>query len=242
MSADAADDLVVRPAGSDDLPAVAEIYLRSRDAAAMPPGIHPPDEVRAWVTGWDLTGRDVWLAEGSDGPLGFANLTPTFLDGLHVVPEAARQGVGSALLDLAKAQRPQGFGLWVFEINHPARAFYRRHGLVELERTDGAGNEERAPDIKMVWPGTDPLACFRAMIDDVDDQLGDLLARRTALTRVVQDHKRTVAAVDDPARDAAREAEIVQRVAALAPELGEDRVARIVQAIITESLDAARPH
>ena len=241
MPTDTGDDLVLRPAGTDDLPAVAEVYLRSRDAAAMPPGVHPPDEVRAWVVGWDLTGRDVWLAEGSDGPLGFAHLTRTFLEGLYVVPEAARQGVGSALLDLAKAHRPQGFGLWVFEMNHPARAFYRHHGLVELERTDGSGNEEGAPDIKMVWPGADPLSCFRSMIDDIDDQLGDLLARRTALTRAVQDHKRAVAAVEDPARDAAREADIVQRVAALAPELGEDRVARIVQAIITESLDAARP-
>lgn len=241
MPTDAGDDLVLRPAGAEDLPVVAEVYLRSRDGAAMPPGVHPPDEVRAWVTGWDLTAREVWLAEGTGGPVGFANLTATFLDGLYVVPEAARQGVGSALLDLVKARRPGGFGLWVFEMNHPARRFYARRGLVELERTDGTGNEERSPDVKMVWPGTDPLACFRRMIDEVDDLLGDLLARRTALTRVVQDHKRTLAAVDDPARDAEREAEIVRRVAALAPELGEERVARIVQAIITESLDAARP-
>ena len=41
-------------------------------------------------------------------------------------------------------------------------------------------------------------------------------------------------------RDAVREAEIARRVAAIAPELGEERVARIVDLIITESLDAAR--
>jgi chorismate mutase len=144
------------------------------------------------------------------------------------------------LLELAKAQRPDGFGLWVFESNVPARAFYARYGLVELERTDGAGNEERRPDVRMVWPGLDPLGFYRTMIDEVDLLLGDALARRAALTRVVQDHKRETSAVVDPARDATREREIVARVAELVPELGEERVARIMHVVISESLDAAR--
>ena len=38
----------------------------------------------------------------------------------------------------------------------------------------------------MAWPGADPLAFLRGLIDEVDDQLGDLLARRVALTREVQ--------------------------------------------------------
>jgi chorismate mutase len=126
----------------------------------------------------------------------------------------------------------------------PAREFYARHGLVELERTDGSANEERQPDVKMVWPGADPVRYYRAMIDEVDLLIGDALARRAALTRVVQEHKREESAVvdpaGDPARDAAREREIVARVAALVPELGEERVARIMHAVISESLDAAR--
>ena len=128
----------------------------------------------------------------------------------------------------------------MFESNVAARAFYARHGLVELERTDGSANEERRPDVRMAWPGTDPLAFYRAMIDEVDLVLGDALARRVALTRVVQDHKREVSAVADPARDATREREIVARVAELAPELGEERVGRIMHAVISESIDAAR--
>ena len=165
----------------------------------MPPGIHPPDDVRAWVGTWDLTARDVWVAESDGTIVGFANLTPTWLDGLYVAPAAQRAGIGSTLLDLAKSVRPDGFGLWVFEMNQPARDFYRRHGLVALERTDGSANEEHAPDIKMVWPGADPLAYFRSLIDDADLVLGDVLARRAALTRaVVQDHKRAVSAVADP--------------------------------------------
>ena len=72
--------------------------------------------------------------------------------------------------------RPDGFCLWVFESNTGARAFYARHGLVELERTDGSGNEEKAPDVKMAWPGHDPVAFFRGLIDEVDAGLGELLA------------------------------------------------------------------
>ncbi len=235
-------EVSLRLAGPDDLPAVAELHLAARRAAVphMPPGVHPDDDVRRWVTSWDLSGREVWLAESNGALAGFLTLTPTWLESLYVATSAQRSGVGSTLLDLAKAQRPDGFGLWVFESNVPARAFYARHGLVELERTDGTANEERRPDVKMVWPGADPLAYYRAMIDDVDLLLGDALARRVALTRVVQEHKRQVSAVADPARDAAREQDIVARVAELAPELGEARVARIMHAVISESLDAAR--
>lgn len=233
-------DTSVRLAGEADLRAIAEVYLAARDVAAMPPAVHPPDEVRAWVGTWDLTSRDVWVAESEGAIVGFANLTPTWLDGLYVAPGAQGAGIGSTLVDVAKSVRPDGFGLWVFEVNEPARAFYRRHGFVELERTDGSANEEHAPDFKMVWPGTDPLAYFRSLIDDADLVLGDVLARRAALTRVVQDHKRAVSAVADPARDQAREREIVERVAAIVPELGPERVARIMHTIISESLDASR--
>ena len=85
------------------------------------------------------------------------------------------------------------------------------------------------------WPGsgTDPLGFLRGLIDDVDHQLGDLLARRAALTAAAQPHKRAAE------RDPEREREIAARLAARAPALGEERLARILHAIITESLDAA---
>lgn len=230
----------VRSATTADLAAIAEVYLVARAAAAMPPGIHPADEVRTWVSAWDLTQRDVWVAEVDGVSVGFANLTQTWLDGLYVIPSAQRSGIGSTLLDLAKAVRPDGFGLWVFEMNRPARAFYRGHGLLELERTNGSANEEHAPDLKLVWPGADPLAYFRSLIDEADLVLGDVLARRAALTRVVQEHKRAMSAAADPVRDAAREQQIVARIAAIVPQLGPERVARIVHVIISESLDALK--
>ena len=230
-----ADPHQLRPATVEDLPAIAEVHLRARDAAypAMPHGVHPPHETRTWVAGWDLDLYDVWVAEGQDGPVAYARFDRTWLDDLYVDPLAQRAGLGAALLEVVKAQRPDGFCLWVFESNEPARAFYRRHGLVELERTDGSANEERSPDLRCAWPGTDPLGFFRGLIDDLDAELGDLLNRRVALTRAVQPHKATTE------RDPARERAIARALAARAPALGEDRAARIVHAIVTESLDAA---
>jgi chorismate mutase/GNAT superfamily N-acetyltransferase len=225
-------DLTLRPAVDADAAVVAGIHLASRRAAAMPPGVHTDDEVRSWLAG-RLRADDVWVAEVDGVPAGYARFTSTWLDDLYVAPSYAGQGVGSALLDLVKAQRPGGFCLWVFEMNAPARAFYARRGLVELERTDGSANEEGAPDLRMAWTGADPLGFLRGLIDEVDEQLGDLLARRVALTRAVQDIKH------DTTRDAAREREIAAALAARAPELGAERLARIVHAIITESLDAA---
>ena len=241
MSADSGTELVLRPGLHEDLPVVADLFVAARVGAvpAMPPIVGPVERAREWVLGWDLARQELWVAENADGPVGFANVEDDWLNGLYVAPDAARAGVGSALLDVVKAIRPGGFCLWVFESNTPARAFYRKHGLLDLERTDGSANMERAPDVKMAWPGADPLAFFRGLIDDVDAHLGDLLARRVALTRVVQEHKR--AAVGSTERDLDREREIARTMAGRAPELGTDRLERIVHAIITESLDATDP-
>lgn len=231
------DEVALRPASPEDLPAIGDLYLRVREAAvpSMPPQVHTAEEVHAYVGGWDLDRRDVWLAEVGGEPAAFMVVEGDWLNSLYVLPARAGHGVGSALLDVAKSLRPGGFCLWVFESNTPARDFYRHRGLVELERTDGSTNEERAPDLRMAWPGEDPLVFYRGLIDDVDAQLGDLLNRRSALTRAVQEHKGSTE------RDPVREREIARALAVRAPLLGEDRAARIVHAIITESLDAIGP-
>ncbi len=232
-----ATDLTVRQAGPEDAQEIADLYTAARVAAVpqMPPAMHTNAEDRQWMAGQlAKDDHEAWVASLPDGRIvGYALLSPVWLDHLFIAPELRGTGIGTVLLDLVKSLRPDGFSLWVFESNAGARRFYERHGFVELERTDGSGNEEKAPDVRMAWPGGDPVAFFRGQIDEVDGQLGDLLARRAALTRVVQAHK------DDTARDPEREQEIAAAMAHRAPALGHDRLSRIVHAIITESLDAA---
>jgi chorismate mutase/GNAT superfamily N-acetyltransferase len=233
--------LTVRPGTSHDAGALAEVFLAAREAAypAMPRPVHPPAEIRAWLgrlTTGGLATREIWLAEQDGTVVGYAHVEADWLDSLYVRPGLTGQGVGSMLLGLVKGLRPDGFALWVFETNARARTFYRRHGLLELEHTDGSTNEERAPDLRMAWPGARPVAYLREQIDDVDDDLSRALARRAALTAAVQAHKDVAG---HAGRDRAREAQIVARMARHAPGLGHARLARIMEAVIAESLDAA---
>lgn len=150
---------VLRPAGPEDATGVAEVHLGARRAAVplMPLSVHPDEEVRAWLRVRLVApdpGEETWVAEAAGRVVGYARFTSAWLDDLYVDPGWSGQGIGSALLELVMSLRPAGFALWVFESNLPARAFYRRHGLVEAERTDGRDNEEQAPDIRMVWVGT----------------------------------------------------------------------------------------
>ena len=146
------EELSIRLATAEDAPAVADLYTAARVHAVpqMPPALHTNPEDRAYVARRmsedDVT---VWVAEQDGEILGFAHCTPTFLDGLYILPERKGQGIGSLLLDVVDATHPDGYELWVFESNIGARRLYERRGLVEVERTDGAGNEEKAPDIRM---------------------------------------------------------------------------------------------
>jgi chorismate mutase/GNAT superfamily N-acetyltransferase len=231
-------DLTVRPAGSDDVPAIARVFLAARAAAVpvMPPPVHPLEEVLAYHHERLAAREELWVAEAADEVVAYCHVAGDWLDALYVSPGRAGQGIGTALLDLVKGLRPDGFALWVFVTNDPARRFYRRHGLVELERTDGSGNEERSPDLRMAWPGRDPMAYLRRQVDEVDTDLAQLLARRTTLAAAIQRFKPVPG---HAGRDPEREAEIVRRMVEHAPDLDERTLARIMHEVIVAGLDLA---
>ncbi|HET7326441.1 MAG TPA: GNAT family N-acetyltransferase [Nocardioidaceae bacterium] len=142
----------IRPATDEDAAAVAHVLIGSRRAnlGSVPPLKRSDAEVHAWVRTMLLLEREVWVVDVGR-VVGVLALDAEWLDQLYLLPEYAGQGIGAALLDLAKVLRPDGFGLWVFVSNTGAQRFYERHGLVEVERTDGAGNDERVPDIHYTW-------------------------------------------------------------------------------------------
>jgi chorismate mutase/ribosomal protein S18 acetylase RimI-like enzyme len=229
--------LVVRPATPGDVEPLAALFWESRTAAhpAVPASVHPREETPRWMAERVDT-DEVWLAEDASGPVGLLVLEDDWLHSLYVAPDRAGEGVGTMLLDLAKSLRPRGLGLWVFVSNERARGFYERHGFAEVRRTDGRDNEERAPDIEMAWPDPSSLQALRARVDDVDDRLAALLEERAGLTARIQQVKPVAG---HAGRDEAREAQIVRRMARRAPRLGEDRLRRVMQAVIGAGLDAA---
>lgn len=238
------EEFELRPGSREDLPGLVEVFVEATAGPGHPVETRTPDQVRAWCLGLldgngSASERELWVAVRGGVHLGFVLVEDDWLDLVFVHPGRPARGVGAALLDLVKGLRPGGFGLRVHQDNERARRFYRRHGLVELERTDGSGYADATPDLQMAWPGEDPLAYLRRRIDDVDDELAVLLARRTALTAAVQDVKAATGEQAGPqGRDADREAEIVARMARHVPELGAERIGRVMHAVIAESLAA----
>lgn len=94
----------------------------------------------------------VYVARNGSEIVGFIAYTRGYLDCLYLTPEARNKGLGPRLLARAKAENPEGLGLWVLAQNHPARRFYAREGFTETARGDGSDNEEGLPDIRMEWP------------------------------------------------------------------------------------------
>lgn len=146
----------------------------------MPPSVRTHTALTTWLRE-RIEVDQTWVATVEEVVVGYVRFSDGWLDDLYVAPDRAGEGIGSALLDLVKSRIPDGFGLWVFEENAPAREFYARRGLVELETTDGSANDENRPDTRLVWPGPDPQGHLRAMLDDVEHHLEELRARREAL-------------------------------------------------------------
>jgi len=84
------------------------------------------------------------------GTHGFLAREDEMIHALYLRPRVRGQGWGARLLDHVKA-RSDTLTLWAFQANDGARAFYRREGFVEVEETDGAGNDEKLPDVRMLW-------------------------------------------------------------------------------------------
>ena len=145
----------IRRGGAPDARAAADLYLRAREAAlragSIPAGVHDDDEVRGYFASHIVEDCELWVAEDDDALAGILVLDGEFIDQLYVEPDRTGRGIGSALLAVAKRERPQGLRLWAFQTNMGARRFYERHGFVEVRRTDGRENEERAPDVLFAY-------------------------------------------------------------------------------------------
>ena len=82
--------------------------------------------------------------------VGFLARRAHFIHALYLAPEARGRGLGSALIEDAKAESPH-LELWCFQANHPARAFYGARGFEVVEIGDGSGNDEKLPDLRLTW-------------------------------------------------------------------------------------------
>jgi GNAT superfamily N-acetyltransferase len=149
------DTVRILPATPDDAAKIAELYLASRADAL--PGLawpDPDDEAKKWITGTMMPRCRVWVARDDACIVGFLALNDELVDQLYVLPGFYRQGIGSALLAVAKRECPR-LRLFTFQRNTRACAFYQAQGFRLVDLNNGARNAEREPDAQYAWSSQD---------------------------------------------------------------------------------------
>jgi ribosomal protein S18 acetylase RimI-like enzyme len=92
----------------------------------------------------------VWVAECLCQPAGLLALRDSWIRQLAVFPAFQRQRVGTALLQMARAQSPGQLQLFTFRRNVAARAFYERHGF-SVVAFGVSPAPESEPDVEYRW-------------------------------------------------------------------------------------------
>jgi GNAT superfamily N-acetyltransferase len=146
------DGVTLRRADAGDGDALGDVWLSAWYATFDFPPAHPDADVRAWLKAEMLPAHEVWVATDPDGEVvGFLALSDAMVDHLYITPAWIGRGVGTDLLALAKARRPEGLDLYCFQVNGRARRFYEGRGFTVIAEGDGSSNEEHQPDLRYAW-------------------------------------------------------------------------------------------
>ena len=142
--------MILTGATPEDAVALARILGDWLRGTGWMPVLHSREQDIAFLARM-IGSHHVLVARDAEGaPLGFIAVKQGDIAGFYLAEAARGRGIGKVLLDAAKGREPR-LALWTFQANTGAIAFYTREGFAEVERTDGAGNEEGLPDVRMIW-------------------------------------------------------------------------------------------
>lgn len=144
-------DELIREACQDDLIVVAQLFRFSRESE-LPylPNLHTPEEDLNFFQNVVFATQKIFVLLNPEQIVGFIAFDDEWVHHLYLHPQAVGKGFGEKLLKIAKASS-QTLQLWAFQRNTRAIKFYEKHGFRIIQETDGAGNEEREPDVLMEW-------------------------------------------------------------------------------------------
>jgi GNAT superfamily N-acetyltransferase len=145
-------NVIIDDAKPEAAPAIANIHLAARQQA-MPylRRVHSDDRVRSYFGRVLGSGRQAWWVARCEGyVVAYMLINGEHLDHLYVSPQWQGHGIGSALLNKAKALSPNHLLLWTFQRNARARSFYEARGFRSIKQTNGQ-NEEGEPDVQYEW-------------------------------------------------------------------------------------------
>jgi ribosomal protein S18 acetylase RimI-like enzyme len=145
-----------RIATQADASSVTQVYLTSRKAfVSLAPIAHSAEAVYCWIRNILISLNRVTVVEQAGKIIGMMALSVEdsvgWIDHLYLLPEAVGQGIGTTLVERAKAELGSPIRLYTFQANVDARRFYERHGFKAIGYGNGSGNEERCPDVLYEW-------------------------------------------------------------------------------------------
>jgi ribosomal protein S18 acetylase RimI-like enzyme len=146
-------DYVIREYRDNDFDAVTILWRISREKSLpefQKAKGHFFYEDRDYFQSHVLEENQVWVVEVNNHSVAFMAMNQEFVDQLYIHPDYWRQGIGNALLDLAREQSPEHVWLYTLQINVNARAFYEKNGFV-AEKFGMSPPPESEPDVEYHW-------------------------------------------------------------------------------------------
>jgi predicted N-acetyltransferase YhbS len=148
-----AADFIIRPARQSDAKALFEVTRASVEGLTK--DHYSEAQIAGWMSGRTtayyetvIAGGRAFVAERDGGVVGFVDAVPGELTRLFILPGAAAQGIGRALLRVGIENARKGhIGPIRVEATLNATGFYRRHGFESV----GAGHFSHGA-------GGDPIA------------------------------------------------------------------------------------
>ena len=119
-------------------------------------GIHDPDPTIDGIRGYfqaEVRPKNaVRVAKVGETVVGVLASNAESVSALYVRVDHIGQGIGSRLLETAKAESSGSLWLYTFAKNANARRFYAKHGFVEIEY--GFEPFWKLDDVKLSWSST----------------------------------------------------------------------------------------
>ncbi|MEP7134414.1 MAG: GNAT family N-acetyltransferase [Chloroflexota bacterium] len=146
-------DFVIREYQAEDFDAVTILWRVSREKSL-------PDfqqrkgyffyQDRDYFQSHVLMENEIWVATVNKRPVAFMATNQEFIDQLYIDPNYWRQGIGNAMLALARKFSPEHVWLYTLQVNVNARAFYEKNGFV-AEKFGVSPAPESEPDVEYHW-------------------------------------------------------------------------------------------
>jgi len=142
---------MLRAAVAIDADAIAGVFSPSLRLLTFLPEIHTVEEDRQFIANTVLNECAVTVAVHGETIISFLARQDEEIRLLHTHPDFIGRGAGTVLLEAEKAKGLPALELWCFQANVRGRKFYETCGFRPIKFTDGAGNDEKVPDIRYRW-------------------------------------------------------------------------------------------